>query len=100
MSNAAKRDNGYWKRRLEKDGHGDLLARVEAGVITMYKATQIAGYRAKRRSAPAAQMSYHWKRAGHDERKHFVVAHLKEVNRVMREVAEDIRVMKAEKPSE
>jgi len=40
-----KRDNAYWKGRLIKDGHDRLIERVDAEEITMYRATQLAGYR-------------------------------------------------------
>ena len=100
MKDTAKRDNSYWLGRLQKDGHSKLLARIEAGELTVYKATQEAGYRAKGPSTPAAKLSHHWKRADHAERKRFVMAHLKDVNRVLREVGDDIKKMKAQKPSE
>jgi hypothetical protein len=98
--NENKRDNSYWLRRLEKDGHRDLLAKIEAGKISVYKAAQEADYRPKAAKAPAAQLSYHWGRADHAERKRFVLAHLKDVNRVLREVGDDIKKMKAQKVSE
>ena len=33
MKSTIKRDNSYWRRRLEKNGRSDLIARVEAGEI-------------------------------------------------------------------
>lgn len=99
MTKTVKRDNSYLLRRLEKDGHRSLLARIEAGEITVYAAAQIAGYRKKGPRSPAAKLSYHWGRADHAERKRFVRAHLKDVNRVLREVGDDIREEKAQKPS-
>ncbi|UYH55553.1 hypothetical protein N6L26_03020 [Qipengyuania sp. SS22] len=100
MTDTTKRDNSYWIGRLQKDGHGDLLAQVKSGKITVYKATQKAGYRKTGPRSPAATLSYHWGRADHDDRKRFVMAHLKDVNRVLREVGDDIKKMKAQKPSE
>ena len=100
MKDTNKRDNSYWRGRLEKDGHVDLLAQIESNEITVYKATQKAGYRKKGPRSAAAKLSYHWSRADHDERKRFVMAHLKDVNRVLREVGEDIKKMKAQKPSQ
>ena len=86
MKNTIKRDSSYWLGRLEKDGHGDLLDKINAGELTVYKATQEAGYRAKGPRTPAAKLSHHWRRADHAERKRFVMAHLKDVNRVIRDV--------------
>jgi hypothetical protein len=100
MNDKAKRDNTYWLQRLEKDGHNVLLGQIEAGEITVYKATLRAGYRKTGPTTPAAKLSYHWGRGDHAERKRFVMAHLKDVNRVLREVGEDIKKMKAQKPSE
>lgn len=100
MPNSIKRDNAYWLRRLDKDGRSDLLARIDAGEITVYRGTQIAGYRKKASKSPAALLSYHWSRADHVERKRFVVAHLHEVNRVMRDVRSDLMKLKAQKPTE
>ena len=100
MKNTIKRDNSYWLGRLQKDGHAELHAQIEAGEITVYKATQTAGYRPTGPRSPAAKLSHHWKRADHAERKRFVVAHLKEVNRVMREVRDELVQLKAQKPSE
>jgi len=100
MKDISKRDNIYWLRRLEKDGHNDLLAQIEAGKITVYKATQEAGYRKKGPKTPAAKLSYHWTRADHAERKRFIAAHAKDVNRVLREWGEDMKKLKAQKPSE
>ncbi|MEL7688731.1 hypothetical protein AAG596_14315 [Citromicrobium bathyomarinum] len=99
MNDTTKRDNSYWLGRLQKDGHSKLLAQIEAGELTVYKATQEAGYRAKGPRTPAAKLSHHWKRADHAERKRFVMTHLKDVNRVLREVGDDIKKAKAEEPS-
>lgn len=100
MKSTASRDNAYWLRRLEKDGHSDLLAQIESGKITVYVATQKAGFRKTGPSSPTAKLSFHWDRANHEERKRFVISHLRDVNRVLREVAEDIKKTKAQKPSE
>lgn len=94
-----KRDNTYWADRLEKDGHGGLLARVQSDEITMYKATQLAGYRKKGPRSPAAKLSYHWERASADERRRFVAAHLLEVNRVLKETGQELQRLKAQKAS-
>lgn len=100
MKSNANRDNAYWARRLEKDGHSDLLAQIEAGEITVYAATLKVGFRKTAPSSPAAKLSYHWDRANHEERKRFVLSHLKDVNRVLLEVADDIKKAKAQKPSD
>lgn len=100
MSKAPKRDNEYWVARLRKDGHDALLARIDAGEITVYQARKLAGYLKAKPKSPAGLLSYHWKRASHDERKRFVVAHLKEVNRLVREVRDDLIETKAQKVEE
>lgn len=97
---AYNRDNAYWRGRLLKDGHKDLLDRVERAEISMYKARQLAGYLAKKPQNSSGKLSYHWGRASHAERKQFVLAHAKEVNRVLREVRDDALKMKAQKPRE
>lgn len=100
MTDSIKRDNSYWLKRLEKDGYGDLLAKVRAGDMTVYKAAQTAGYRRTGPRSPAAKISYHWSRADHAERKRFIAAHAKDVNRVLRDWAEEMRKLKAQKSSE
>ena len=100
MTNTVKRDNSYWTQRLEKDGHEKLLARISTGEITVYRATQLAGYRKTASPSPAAKLSYHWTRASHAERKRFVKAHIVEVNRVGREALTEVRAEEAQKPSE
>jgi hypothetical protein len=100
MATTGKRDNAYWLHRLEKDGHGDLLVRVEAGELSVFKATQLAGYRDKARSSPADNLAYHWKRASAAERRRFVLAHLKDVNRVIHEVRNELVAAKEQKSRE
>jgi len=100
MKDTIKRDNSYWLGRLEKDGHSDLLAQIEAGEMSVYEATQKAGYRKKGPRSAAGKLSYHWQRASHAERKRFIAAHAKDVNRVLREWGEDMKKLKAQKPSE
>lgn len=95
-----KRDNLYWAGRLRKDGHSEILARVEAGEVTMYRATQLAGYRPASPRTPAAKLSHHWKRASADERKRFVAAHPFEIDRALKEFLADRQAAKAQKPSE
>ena len=99
MTNTNKRDNSYWTKRLEKGGHDKLLARISADEITVYKATQLAGYRKKALKSPAAILSHHWKRASHAERKRFVAFHVTEVNRVLKEWGADRTNLKAQKPT-
>lgn len=94
MADRPKRNNEYWRQRLAKDGHARLLDRINAGEITVYGATQLAGYRPKGPRTSAAKLSHQWKRASADERKRFVTAHLKEVNRALREVADELKTMK------
>lgn len=92
-----KRDNEYWAGRLEKDGHGEILARVQSGEIKMYRARQLAGYLAEKPKSEAARLSFHWKRASAEERKRFVKHHLIEVNRVGREVLAEVRAQESKK---
>ena len=99
MADKVKRDNSYWLRRLEKDGHADLIEKIQAKEITVYKATQKAGYRKIGPRSPAAKLSYHWKRADHAERKRFIAAHAEQVNRVLREWGDDLKKLKAQKLS-
>lgn len=99
MADVNARNSEYWLRRLLKDGHSELLARVQAGEIKVYKACQLAGYRRTGPRAPAATLSHHWKRASAEERKRFVLGHLREVNRVLKEVGQDLKERKAEKSS-
>ena len=94
MPTSGKRDNSYWADRLQRDGHHELLARVEADEISMYRATLKVGYRSKQPKSPAGKLSYHWKRANHDERKQFVLAHAREINRVLKEVAQEAAAKK------
>ena len=100
MPSPNKRDNAYWTSRLAKDGHRDLLDRVRSGEISVYKATQLAGYRKPGPRSPAAKLSYHWTRASAEERKRFVAAHIRDVNRVLLEIRDEVQVRKAQKPSE
>lgn len=97
MATTGKRDNEYWLQRLEKDGYKTLLEQVRAGQVTVYRATQLAGYRPKEKSATSAKLSHHWKRASAEERKRFVIAHLKDINRVMHEVRDELLDVKAKK---
>ncbi|RVQ68761.1 hypothetical protein EKN06_00560 [Croceicoccus ponticola] len=75
-----------------------MLQRVEGGEITVYRATQLAGFRQKKPPSPAGKLSYHWKRASHDERQRFVAAHAKDINRVLREIRD--LLLEAKKPAE
>ena len=99
MTKSRKRDNQYYIGRLKKDGHDDLLQQIEAGNITVYEASKRAGFRKNGPKAAASVLSYHWKRASHEERKRFVLAHAAEVNRVLLEIANEARERKAKKPS-
>ncbi|MEP1422795.1 MAG: hypothetical protein ABJK59_13590 [Erythrobacter sp.] len=100
MTTSSKRDNEYWLERHRRDGHDDLLSLLETNEISMYQANLKAGYRSKQPRSPAGKVSYHWKRAAHDERKLFVMHHLLEVNRVMTEVRDDLAAEKAKKSSQ
>lgn len=86
-----KRDNEYYIARLRKDGHDKILKQVEAGDITVYRASQLAGYRKKGKKAPAALLSHHWQRGSHGDRKRFVIAHALEIDRVLKEIAREVR---------
>ena len=76
-----------------------MLKQIEAGKITVYEASKRAGYRKIGPKAAASVLSYHWKRASHEERKRFVLAHAAEVNRVLLEIANEARERKAKIPS-
>lgn len=95
MQSSSKRDNGYWLRRLKKNGRGDLIERIEAGAITVYQATQIAGYRQKGVRSPAAKLSYHWQRASAEERLRFIAAHPLEINSFLKQFVEQRKALKA-----
>lgn len=97
MVSKSKRDSAYWLQRLEKDGRNDLIARIQAGEVTVYRATQIAGYRRRLPPSPAGKLAYHWERADHTQRKAFVTKHLKDVNRILKEVAAELTKLKREK---
>src|SRR5690349_10569556 len=99
MTATSTRDNSYWIDRLNKDGHSKLLDRVRAGEISVYKATQLAGYRRSGPRSPAAILSYHWKRASAEERKRFVKHHLFEINRVGKEALAEVLADQAQKPT-
>lgn len=97
MATNSKRDNAYWLQRLEKDGHANLLLQVNAGELSVFKATQLAGYRGKARSSPAENLAYHWSRASAADRRRFILGHLKDVNRVMLEVRDELIAFKEQK---
>ena len=97
MVNSGKRDNAYWRQRLKKDGREDLLEQIDAGLLTVYRASQIAGYRAKGSPVPAAKLSYHWKRASYVQRRAFLTANFDEVRRVMRDIYDDAKAAQAKK---
>lgn len=100
MAGGGVRDNAYWLQRMKKDGHAGLLERITAGEITVYRATQIAGYRPKGPRTPAGKLSYHWKRASAAERLRFVTVHAREINRVLNELAGELRALKAQNPGD
>lgn len=86
MPTSRKRDNAYFAARLKKDGHHELLNRVESGEIKMYAATQEAGYRSKQPRSPADKLSYHWKRASYKERMLFIGANYSAVGQLLKDV--------------
>lgn len=92
-----KRDNQYWIGRLKKDGRDDLLADIEAAKLSIYRATQIAGYRADKHGSTVSKLSYHWERATAEERKEFVTMNLRAVNHFVRQVGEELKLLKAQK---
>lgn len=94
MVTPGKRDNAYLAERLEKDGHRKLLARVDAGEISMYKAALLTGYRKKGPKTPAATLSYHWKRASAAERRCFVAAHPFEIDRALKDFLQERKALK------
>lgn len=95
MATPGKRDNAYWAQRLEKDGHREILARLDSGEIKMHTATQLAGYRKGTPSSAAAKLSYHWKRASASERIRFVGAHPFEIERALKDFAQERKAMKS-----
>lgn len=102
MTDSKKRDNTYWLRRLEQDGRGDLLQMIEAGDITVYRATMAAGLRKKRAAASRAdQISYHYARASLVEKRRFIIDNLSSIRRIAGDLAQRQRALKeAQKPSE
>lgn len=99
MSKSRKRDNAYWKGRLMKDGHDDLVARVEADEITMYKATQRAGYRKTVPTKPIERLTYHWERVSRVEREGFVFENIDSVMLALNDLRKRDKKLKAPKPS-
>jgi hypothetical protein len=85
MPKPRKINNDYWMDRLKKDGHFDVIKRIEAKEITMYKARGLVGYRKIKPTSVAGKLSYHWKRASADERRRFVGAHPLEIDRSLKE---------------
>lgn len=102
MSDPTKRDNAYWLRRLEQDGRGDLLQMIEAGDITVYRATFAAGLRKKRSAASRAdQISYHYARASLAEKRRFIIENWSSLARIVAQVNKEHRAREqAQKPSE
>lgn len=86
MPTPCKRDNAYYAARLKKDGHRKLLERVESGELSMYKATQEAGYRAKAPATAGDKLSYHWKRASYAERFQFIAANYQAAGELLKDV--------------
>lgn len=100
MPTSRKRDNAYWKGRLVKDGHDDLVARVEADEITMYKATQRAGYRKTAPTKPIEKLTYHWERASRLEREGFVIENIESVVLALSDLRKRDKELKANKTSQ
>lgn len=97
MPTSRKRDNAYFAARLKKDGHHELLNRVESGEIKMYAATQEAGYRSKQPRSPADKLLYHWKRATYEERMLFIGANYRVIGELMKDVYARQKKIKAAK---
>lgn len=100
MAKNSDRGNAYYLRRLRDAGHYGLLDQIEAGEITVYEATKRTAIRKVGPRQPAAVLSHHWRRASDDDRKRFVLAHVREVNRVLKEIAREGQERQAKKPSE
>ncbi|WP_039394095.1 hypothetical protein [Novosphingobium sp. MBES04] len=96
VATAGKRDNAYLLQRMKKDGRSDLLAQIEAGALTVYQASQIAGYRTKVPPTPAAKLTHHWKRADYRQRRAFLIANFEDVRRVLLDIIEDVRAAQAQ----
>ena len=99
MTGNQKRDNTYWAGRLKKDGHDDLLARCDAGEISMYRARQLAGYLAEKPSSVADRLSHHWQRADVLQREKFLIDNMASVLRSLKDVQERKRRVQAKKPT-
>ncbi len=102
MTDTTKRDNTYWLRRLEQDGRADLLQMIEAGDITVYRATMTAGLRKKRAVISRAdQISYHFSRANLPEKRRFIIENWSTVARIVGQLAREKQSRdEAQKPSE
>lgn len=83
-----ERDNNYWRKRLIKDSHDELLAKVDAREISMYEATFKAGYRKKQRKQGLALIEAEWPKLSREDRMIFVARNLREMNEIMRRVGE------------
>lgn len=102
MSDNKKRDSAYWLGRLEQDGRKDLIAKINAGDISVYRATFDAGYR-KKRSAPstADRISHHYTRATIAEKRRFIVENWSSVAHIVGDLAKRKRARdEAQKPAE
>lgn len=100
MTGKQKRDNTYWAGRLKKDGHDDLLARCDAGEISMFRARQLAGYLPEKPSSVADRLSHHWRRADVVQREKFLIDNMASVLRSMKDVQARGRRLQAKKPAE
>ena len=102
MTDRTKRNNSYWLRRLEQDGRGDLLQMIQAGDITVYRATMAAGLRKKRTAESRAdQISYHYARASLTEKRRFIIDNWSSVARIVGPlVKQQLAREEAQKPRE
>ena len=90
-----KRDNSYLLDRLNREGRGDLITRINAGEITVFAASVQAGLRRRKNTETRAeQLTYHWKRANAADRRRFVVDNFGSLAPIVNNLVKEIRTSK------
>jgi hypothetical protein len=94
--------NEDYLRRLLKDGHHELLKKIQDGQITVYGAAKKAGYRkGKAATSRSQQIAYHWSRADVAERRRFIAENWADVAPLVSDLIKRQRAKEqAQKPSE
>lgn len=94
-------NNDDFLRRLKQDGRADLIERIEAGELSVYKAAVMMGYR-KLKSSPSreSQITHHWTRASAAEKKLFLKRNFQSVAPMVQKIIAEHRAAEAKKPRE